>query len=71
MFQKVDSYVIDDGFTLKIGKKRLNGWAASRYFSNFLFDLGKIDLPRITHAKVQIEIRILSVICSLITRWLH
>ena len=36
--------------------------AVSRYFSNFLFDLGKIDLPRITHAKFQIEIRILSAI---------
>ena len=31
-----------------------------------MFDLGKIDLPRITLAKVQIEIRILSAICSLI-----
>ena len=28
----------------------------SRYFSKFLFDLGKIDLPRITHAKFHIEI---------------
>ena len=62
MFLKVDSYVINDEFALKIGKKRLNGLAASRYFSNFLFDLGKIDLPRITHEKFQIEIRILSAI---------
>ena len=30
MFLKVDSYVINDEFALKIGKKRLNGWAASR-----------------------------------------
>ena len=29
MFLKVDSYVINDEFALKIGKKRLNGWAAS------------------------------------------
>ena len=62
MFFKVDSYVINDEFALKIGKKRLNGWAGSRYFSNFLFDLGKIDLPRIIHAKFLIEIRILSAI---------
>ena len=56
MFLKVDSYVINDEFALKIGKKRLNGWAASRYFSNFLFDLGKIDLPRITHEKFQFNL---------------
>ena len=36
--------------------------AVNRYFSNFLLDLGKIDLPRIIHAKFQIEIRILSAI---------
>ena len=45
--------------------------AVNSYFSNFLFNLGKIDLPRITHAKFQMEIRILSAICSLITRLLH
>ena len=38
MFQKVDSYVIYDRFALEIAPKK-----------NFLFDLGKIDLPRITH----------------------
>ncbi len=42
--------------------------AVSRYVSNFLFDLGKINLPRITHAKFHNEIRILSVIFVVITR---
>ena len=37
--------------------------AVNRYFSNFLFDLEKIDLPR--------RIRILSATFSLITRQLH
>ena len=64
MFLNVDSYVINDEFALKIGKngKTAELPAASRHFSYFLFNLGKIDLPRITHAKFQIEIRILSAI---------
>ena len=44
MFQEVDSYLINDRFALKIAlKKRINDWAVRRYYSNFLFDLGKID----------------------------
>ena len=62
MFQKVDSYVIYERFALKMAKKRLNGWAVSRYFSTFFFNLEKIDIPRITHAKLRNEIRILSAI---------
>ena len=30
--------------------------AVNRYFSNFLLDLGKIDLPRITHEKFQFNL---------------
>ena len=41
------------------------------HFFNFLFDLGKLNLPRINHANFHKEIRIESVICALITRWLH
>ena len=41
----------------KDGKTAAKPPAVSRYFSKFLFDLGKIDLPRIIHAKFQIKIR--------------
>ncbi len=60
-----------DDFCLKITKKMTKWLATSRYFVNFLFDLGKIDLPMIIHGKFHDKIRILSAICALITRWLH
>ncbi len=41
--------------------------AVSLYFSNFLFDLGEIYLPRMTRTKLHPEIRVLSAICALIT----
>ena len=71
MFQKVDFYQINDWFVLKIANKRLNVWAVSSYFLNFLFDFGKIDLPRITYAKFHNKIRIPSAICALIWDGCH
>ena len=57
MFQEVDSYLINDRFALKIAlKKRINDWAVRRYYSNFLFDLGKIDPSDITYAKIHNKI---------------
>ncbi len=66
MFQKVDAYVINDIFTRNIAKIMAKWLTVSRYFSNYFYDFGKIDLPRITHAKFHNEIRILSAICMCI-----
>ena len=60
--EKVDSYVINDGFALKIAKKKTAKPPAVT-FPTFLFFLG------ITHAMFHNKIRILSAICAL--RWLH
>ena len=55
---------------LKQPKKRLTAEpaAVSRYFFNFFFNLGKIDLPRSIHTNFQSEIRILSAIRALFTK---
>ena len=73
MFQEVVSYVITNGFALKLPKKGYTAEppAVSHHFSTFLFDLGKIGLPRITHAKFNNEIPILSAICAWITKRMH
>ncbi len=52
-------------------QKMTNYWAVSHYVSNLLFNLRKIELMWIIHAKFNNKIRILSAICTLITRWLH
>ena len=54
------------------GTQNPNFVAVSRYFSSYLFDLGKIDLTRIIQARFHNKIRILSAnICTQIKSWLH
>ena len=55
-------------FIMKLGIKRLNDLAASCYFSNFLLDLARENIPTKDYFKFHREIRILSTICALITR---